>query len=83
MGNISLTMVIRNALEREMPQLLRILVMAVLCKLKLMTGHAVVKHGSLISMRMIIGFQNSRGSWQHLIVRGKVHVITIIGSMVK
>lgn len=82
MGNISLTMVIRNALEREMPQLLRILVMAVLCKLKLMTGHAVIKHGSLISMRMI-GFQNSRGSWQHLIVRGEVHVITIIGSMVK
>lgn len=75
-------MVIRNALERKMPPLLRILIMAILCRLRLITGHAVMKHGSLVSM-ITIGFQNSRGSWQHLIIRRKVQVITIIGIMVE
>ena len=79
LGNISLTMVIRNALERKTPLVLRSLVVAILCRLRLITGHVI---GSLVSTRMT-GFQNSRSSWQHLIVRGRMYVITVIGSMVE
>lgn len=74
--------VIRNALERKTPPILRRLVVASLWRLRLMARHTVMELGSLVSIRMI-EFQSSRGRWQHLTVRGKVPVITVIGSMVK
>lgn len=80
--NISLTAVIRNALETETPLLLRSLVVAVLCRLRLTAGHTVMKLGSPVSTRKT-RFQSCRGRWQHLIVRDNIHVITVIGSMVE
>lgn len=38
--------------------------------------------GSLVSGRLA-EFQSGRGKWPHLIIRGKVHEITIIVSMVE
>lgn len=59
---ISLTVVIRNAVETEMPPLMRSLVVAGLCRLRLMAGHATTEPGSPVSAKKM-GFQSSRDSW--------------------
>lgn len=57
-------------------------VVAVLCRLKLTVGDAATELGSLASTGML-GFWSQRGQMAALIIRGKMTLITTVGSNVR
>lgn len=61
---------------------LRSSVVAVLCRLKLTVGDAATELGSLASTGML-GFWSQRGQMAALIIRGKMTLITTVGSNVR